>query len=146
MTIIVDDNGFSNDGWKAEAFLEPEVALTSAAEQANGVALNLPNDYNVEGLTSALSGIDMIRISFPTSADGRGFSQAAQLRMMGYQGRLRAAGHVIADQYTMVRRSGFDEVEISLELAQRQPEEQWLDRADWQAHDYRQSLGQQPLR
>ena len=27
-------------------------------------------------------------------------------------GRLRARGHVIADQYAMVRRSGFDEVEI----------------------------------
>jgi uncharacterized protein (DUF934 family) len=55
---------------------------------------------------------------------------------MGYAGRLRAAGHVIADQYTMARRSGFDEVEIPDALAARQPEAQWMFRADWRAHDY----------
>jgi hypothetical protein len=43
---------------------------------------------------------------------------------------------VIADQYAMARRSGFDEVEISDDLAARQPEAQWLRRANWQAHDY----------
>ena len=36
----------------------------------------------------------------------------------------------------MARRSGFDEVEISEELAARQPEAEWVFRADWQAHDY----------
>ena len=40
----------------------------------------------------------------------------------------------------MARRSGFDEVEIDAELAERQPEDQWLRRADWQAHDYRARL------
>jgi uncharacterized protein (DUF934 family) len=59
---------------------------------------------------------------------------------LGFTGRLRAAGHVIADQYAMARRSGFDEVEISDELAERQPEEQWLARADWQAHHYQARL------
>ena len=55
-------------------------------------------------------------------------------------GRLRARGHVIADQYAMARRAGFDEVEIDAELAERQPEDQWLFRADWQAHDYQARL------
>ena len=59
---------------------------------------------------------------------------------MGYVGRLRAAGHVIADQYAMARRSGFDEVEIGDDLAARQPEAQWLSRADWRAHDYQSRL------
>jgi hypothetical protein len=44
---------------------------------------------------------------------------------------------VIADQYAMARRVGFDEVEISDELAERQPAEQWIFRADWREHDYR---------
>jgi hypothetical protein len=40
----------------------------------------------------------------------------------------------------MARRSGFDEVEISPDLAARQPQEQWLRRADWTAHDYQARL------
>jgi hypothetical protein len=47
---------------------------------------------------------------------------------------------VIADQYAMARRSGFDEVEISEALAERQGAEQWLARANWRAHDYRARL------
>ena len=79
-------------------------------------------------------------MDFPSAADGRGYSIARQLRLMGYTGRLRARGHVIADQYAMARRSGFDEVEISDALAARQPEADWLFRADWQAHDYQARL------
>ena len=40
----------------------------------------------------------------------------------------------------MARRAGFDEVEISDDLATRQPEDQWLARANWQAHDYQARL------
>jgi uncharacterized protein (DUF934 family) len=48
---------------------------------------------------------------------------------------------VIADQYAMARRSGFDEVEVTAELAKRQPEEQWLFRANlWKEHDYQARL------
>jgi uncharacterized protein (DUF934 family) len=78
----------------------------------------------------------MIRVDFPSFADGRGFGIAVRLRQMGFTGRLRARGHVLADQYAMARRSGFDEVEISTDLAARQPEDQWLARADWRAHGY----------
>jgi len=35
---------------------------------------------------------------------------------------------------------GFDEVEISDDLAARQPADQWRARADWQAHDYQSRL------
>jgi uncharacterized protein (DUF934 family) len=80
--------------------------------------------------------VQMIRVDFPSFADGRGFTIARQLRLSGYTGHIRASGHVIADQYTMARRSGFDDVEISDDLASRQPQDQWLARADWQQHDY----------
>jgi uncharacterized protein (DUF934 family) len=79
-------------------------------------------------------------VDFPSFADGRGFTIAAILRRMGYAGRLRAKGHVIADQYAMARRSGFDEVEIDAGLAERQPENQWLARANWQTHNYQARL------
>jgi hypothetical protein len=47
---------------------------------------------------------------------------------------------VIADQYAMARRDGFDEVEISDDLALRQPQADWLARANWRAHDYQRRL------
>jgi uncharacterized protein (DUF934 family) len=91
-------------------------------------------------LGNRLQTLEIIRIDFPSSADGRGFTLARQLRALGYTGRLRAKGHVLADQYAMARRSGFDEVEISADLAARQPQDQWLARANWQAHDYQSRL------
>jgi uncharacterized protein (DUF934 family) len=99
--------------------------------------LDLGPDTDPDALRPDLARIDAIRVAFQTFADGRGFTLAARLRAMGFTGRLRAAGHVIADQYAMARRSGFDEVQIDAALAARQPEGQWLARADWRAHDYR---------
>lgn len=84
----------------------------------------------------------MIRIDFPVFSDGRGFSLARQLRLLGYTGRLRAKGHVLADQYAMARRTGFDEIEIDQDLARRQPEAQWRERADWRTRDYQNPLQQ----
>jgi uncharacterized protein (DUF934 family) len=60
--------------------------------------------------------------------------------MFGYVGELRATGPVIADQYAMARRVGFDSVEIPDDLAQRQPQAQWISRADWREHDYQAQL------
>lgn len=133
MTVIITDTGFAADDWTA--------AITPLAELAeNGaepaVAVDLASDAEPYDLKGKLDGIDLIRVDFPSFADGRGFTIAAQLRRLGFQGRLRARGHVIADQYAMARRSGFDEVEISDELAARQPEDQWLRRANWQDHNY----------
>jgi uncharacterized protein (DUF934 family) len=82
----------------------------------------------------------MIRVDFPSSADGRGFTIARQLRLRGFTGRLRARGHVLSDQYAMARRAGFDEVEISDDLAARQPETDWVFRANWKDHDYQARL------
>ena len=124
-------------------FVEPDalrrpVALEGAAELLDGgVDQGGPE---ATALLGRLDGVTMIRVDFPSFADGRGFTIARRLRLMGFEGRLRARGHVIADQYAMARRSGFDEVEIDAELAARQPEEQWRARADWRAHDYRTRL------
>ncbi len=127
MTVIVTDSGFDADDW------------TGGFETDKAVDL-LP-DADLSEIAERLQALAMIRIHFPSFADGRGFTLARQLRHMGYGGRLRAFGHVLADQYAMARRSGFDEVEIGDELARRQPEDQWLDRARWQAHDYQARLG-----
>jgi uncharacterized protein (DUF934 family) len=136
MTVSVTDSGFAAEDWTGGF-----VALDSEDQAANDInALDLPSDVFPEDLGEAISGVDFIRIDFPSAADGRGFTIARQLRLMGFKGRLRAKGHVLADQYAMARRSGFDEVEISDELAARQPEDQWQFRSDWQAHDYQNRL------
>ncbi|MEO1140063.1 MAG: DUF934 domain-containing protein [Pseudomonadota bacterium] len=132
MSIIVTDKGFSSEDWDGTF-----AALNDAHP---GVAIDLASSNDPHELAGRLDETPMIRVDFPSFSDGRGFTIARQLRLMGYKGRLRARGHVIADQYAMARRSGFDEVEISEELAERQPEEQWLFRADWQAHDYQARL------
>ncbi|MEB8386088.1 DUF934 domain-containing protein [Rhodobacteraceae bacterium KMM 6894] len=132
MSVIVTDAGFGPDTWTAP--------ITALEDARDGVGIDLPSSFDPLELAGRLPQIDMIRIDFPNSADGRGFTIARQLRLMGYQGRLRARGHVIADQYAMARRAGFDEVEINSDLANRQPQAQWLYRADWQAHDYQTRL------
>jgi uncharacterized protein (DUF934 family) len=114
--VVIQDSGFVTDDFSGEW-------------------LDLASDTDPETLAQ-FSGVEAIRIDFPSFADGRGFTLAKILRLAGFKGRLRANGHVIADQYAMARRSGFDEVSVSDDLAARQPEPQWLARADWQAHDY----------
>ncbi|MEL7114402.1 MAG: DUF934 domain-containing protein [Pseudomonadota bacterium] len=103
MSVIVTDTGFGPDDWTAEI-----LDLTSDSEPSHDM-LEAP----------------LIRVDFPSFADGRGFTIAQRLRLMGYKGRLRASGHVLADQYAMARRVGFDEVEISDDLAARQPQAHW---------------------
>lgn len=135
MSIIVTDTGFGPDTWKAGF---------SALTETGPRAVDIGPDTDPGDLAPALHTLEMIRIDFPSFADGRGFSIARRLRLLGYRGRLRARGHVLADQYTMARRSGFDEVEINKELAARQPQDQWLMRADWKAHDYQSRLRGRP--
>ena len=132
MSVIVTDEGFRPDDWTGEP--QP----VTEAGGATALALGPADDPGA--LRGRLDRIVMIRVSFPSFSDGRGFSIARRLRGMGYRGRLRAAGHVIADQYTMARRAGFDEVEISDDLAARQPEDQWRARSNWRAHDYQSRM------
>ena len=135
MSVLVTDTGFQPEDW-AYGFTPLEQLPANDA----AVAVDLPSDANPADLIGQLDSIDLIRVDFPSFADGRGFSIARTLRRLGFAGRLRAQGHVIADQYAMARRSGFDEVEIDDDLAVRQPEDQWLRRAKWQSHDYQNRL------
>ncbi|MEX3015786.1 DUF934 domain-containing protein [Gymnodinialimonas hymeniacidonis] len=132
--VLVTDTGFGNDDWSGE------FSALSEGVAANARAVDVASSDDASALRNHLDTVQLIRIDFPSFADGRGFTLARQLRQMGYTGRLRARGHVLADQYAMARRSGFDEVEIDETLAARQPEDQWRFRADWRAHDYQARL------
>jgi uncharacterized protein (DUF934 family) len=132
MTVIVTDTGF-----QPAAEIE---TVTLADIASHKGALDLAQTDDPALVEPFLAELSLIRIAFPAFNDGRAFTIARRLRMMGYKGELRALGPVIADQYTMARRTGFDAVEIPDDLAARQPESQWQFRADWQAHDYQARL------
>ncbi|WP_435704649.1 DUF934 domain-containing protein [Yoonia sp.] len=132
--VIVTDAGFAADDFNCGF-----ASLGTAAANDCDYGVDLASDTSPAVLAGLISA-RMIRIDFPSFADGRGFTLAAMLRAAGYQGRLRAKGHVLADQYAMARRAGFDEVEIDADLAARQPEDQWLARADWQNNNYQARL------
>lgn len=134
MSVIVTDAGFGPDDWTG-GFR----ALVDSAANDCAQGVDLASDTAPGSLAGVIHAA-LIRIDFPSFADGRGFTLATRLRQLGYRGRLRARGHVIADQYAMARRAGFDEIEIDAALAARQPEDQWLRRAGWQAHDYQARL------
>ncbi|WP_298431074.1 DUF934 domain-containing protein [uncultured Jannaschia sp.] len=132
---IVTDTGFAADDLNAQF-------VPSDALPANGpLAVDIAPDADLAPVLDRLAEVVTIRVAFPSFADGRGFTIARQLRRAGFAGRLRAAGHVLADQYAMARRAGFDEVEIDEALAARQPADQWRARAGWRAHDYQARLG-----
>lgn len=134
MSVIVTDAGFAPEDWT-----QPVVPLAEALD-GNATAVDLASTDDPEALAPHLDRLALIRVTFGSFSDGRGFTLARRLRRLGFTGRLRARGHVIADQYAMARRSGFDEVEIADDLAARQPEAQWQFRADWKAHDYQSRL------
>ena len=136
MNIIVSDAGFT-----PESFTGETVTLeTIAGHTSHHLALNVEQTTPLHDILPHLGKVALIRIAFPAFNDGRGFTLAHRMRLVGYKGALRAAGHVIADQYAMARRAGFDAVEISPDLAARQPQVHWQFRANWQAHDYQARL------
>ncbi len=105
--------------------VEPIVFLPAGEMPLGGAAVDLPNDADPRELISYLGDLQLIRIPFPKSDDGRGFSLAKRLRDLGYRGRLRAKGHVISDQFRYALDCGFDEVEIDDDQAARQPAAHW---------------------
>ncbi|WP_457645056.1 DUF934 domain-containing protein [Profundibacter sp.] len=125
MTIIVTDTGFTVD--EREGKNGPET-------------LDISGDHALADLTGMLNRTKAIRITFPDFTDGRGLGLARGLRDAGYTGRLRATGDILPDQYAMLRRVGFDEVELTDKQANAYPQERWLARSHWRQHDYQTRL------
>lgn len=124
MSVLVTEDGFRQDDWTGEV-LPFDIFWSGQDLPEEGLAVEFPNDRDPADLAPWLERVELIRVAFPASADGRGFSIARELRAMGYAGRLRAAGPLIADQLRFARRVGFDELEVPEAVAERQPEGQW---------------------
>ena len=62
-------------------------------------------------------------------SDGRVFTLARQLRLIGFKGRLEVVGDLLPDQLPMLLEAGVDVLEISAQHARRCDEAQWTGKA-----------------
>jgi len=62
-------------------------------------------------------------------SDGRVFTLARQLRLIGFKGRLEVVGDLLPDQLPMLFEAGVDVLEISAQHARRCDEAQWTGKA-----------------
>lgn len=77
-------------------------------------AVWLESTDDVSLLSDYLELVQLIIIDFPVFTDGRGYTQARQLRtQLGFSGELRASGDVRADQILFMARSGIDTFDFS---------------------------------
>lgn len=132
---LIDRAGYRTEGFTRVAAADvstvehPLVSyadLDAALIAANGqIGVELPNTAKAQDIAPQFARLSLIAVSFPSFADGRGFSLARRLRRSGYTGRLRAVGPLIADQLAYALACGFDEIELPDASAARQPESQW---------------------
>jgi uncharacterized protein (DUF934 family) len=130
MPVIISNGNFVEDAFAADGggFISLDQLSSSAHHLEPGkTGVDIPSDIDPKSLKGLMNSVAAIRIPFASFADGRGFSLAQKLRRLGFNGLLRAQGNVLADQYPMALRAGFDEVEIPNEQAGRQPQFQWRD-------------------
>ncbi len=136
MPRLIDRNGPAEDQWTllgaedalpgSGAVIVPLERLAEVLESELELGVHLPNDTDPEEVQPHFGRLSLISVDFPSFTDGRGFSIGHCLRALGYQGRLRAAGPVICDQFDFLLACGFDEVLLPDSVAERQPPEQWL--------------------
>jgi uncharacterized protein (DUF934 family) len=96
--------------------LQDYLAARAAGADATRTAVRLvPTDVDVLPLAPHLASLPLVVIDFPSTGDGRGFTQGRLLRERhGYRGELRASGKgVRADQLFFLARCGFDSFELA---------------------------------
>lgn len=77
-----------------------------------GVVLS-PAD-SVDSITQDLLHLSLVAAEFSGPAEGRGYTQARQLReRFGFRGELRAIGYVRRDQLFFMARCGFNSFEVA---------------------------------
>lgn len=88
-------------------FLAPDTALPEAT-------LRLANTDDVLALAERVRAAEVVALEFPLWTDGRAYSQAVVLRgRLRYAGTLVATGEVVADMMPLLRRCGFDAVQLA---------------------------------
>jgi uncharacterized protein (DUF934 family) len=84
----------------------------------------VPNDEDIETLEHCLPRLALVVLQFPKWVDGRAYSQARLLRRRyRFAGEIRATGDVVVDMLPLLKRTGFDAVQLrgdqKIEIAER---------------------------
>lgn len=114
-------NGFVADSWRPldadESDNRPPLHPVEALEEAReaDLAVLLQPGEDVDRLAPYLGRLALVAVAFPAYTDGRGYSMAARLRRLGYDGPLRAVGDVLLDQVPYMLRCGFTELAVTHE-------------------------------
>jgi uncharacterized protein (DUF934 family) len=104
----------SVDRWQTDGSL-----LVKSLDQ---VGIILQPDQSPDLIAGDIDKVSVVAVNFPVFSDGRGFSHARRLREnLGYEGEIRATGHLIRDQYLFLHRCGFDAIQV----ADPETAEQW---------------------
>ena len=91
--------------------LEQWHAVRAHWPQHVAVAIEFPNDADINQLAPDLARIALVVLDFPKWTDGRAYSQAHVLRSrFKFTGAIRARGEVLVDMMQLLARTGFDEV------------------------------------
>jgi len=103
---------------------QAEIEFIDAMAQLPEGALLLDNTADVLALADEVRRHALVVLQFPKWTDGRAYSQAVLLRgRLRYAGQIRAQGEVLADMLPLLRRCGFDAVQMradqKLDVAQR---------------------------
>jgi len=77
------------------------------------LGVTLPPGTKAAEVAEFLERLDLVVVGFPKFRDGRGFTLARTLRERhGFEGEIRATGHILPDQYALLLRCGFSTVEV----------------------------------
>ena len=83
--------------------------VRQSSPPSEGEVLRLAPADDPAAFAGRLASAARVEVDFPKFGDGRGFSLARLLReRYGYQGELRAVGHVVRDHLYYMESCGFD--------------------------------------
>lgn len=110
--VVLDDGATSNfeQGGERQDVVVKLDGLDDARGFAGGrLGVAVSGDTDADALAARLEGVALVVIEIPKFTDGRAYSLARLLRdKHGYEGELRASGHVMRDQLFYMARCGFD--------------------------------------
>ncbi|MCB9597521.1 MAG: DUF934 domain-containing protein [Sandaracinaceae bacterium] len=92
----------------------PMARLAGVGDVPGRLGVRVDGSTDPEALVAALPRLSLIVVELPKFTDGRAYSLARLLRdRHGYDGSLRAVGHVLRDQLFFLYRCGFDTFDLA---------------------------------